>query len=291
MLSPSTKTRLLGLFGYPVEHSLSAAMHNQAFAHLGMDCLYLPFSVPPADLKAAVAGIRVLNLLGVNITIPHKEVVMDCLDEVTAEARGAGAVNTIVNRNGRLIGHNTDGTGFVRSMREMTGITPEGKTVVLVGAGGAARGVGVALGKSGARRIFIANRTKERALQVARDIQEHSGVWAGVADLTPEGLKPVLAQAQILIHASPVGMFPRQAEPPLVPEELLTQDLLVCDLVYRPSETALIKAARQRGCAVLPGWGMLVYQGAAAFELWFGGPAPVEVMRQAVLESLTLENA
>lgn len=286
MLSLTANTRLLGLLGYPVEHSLSAVMHNRAFTHLGLDCVYLPFSVQPANLAAAVEAIRALGMLGANVTIPHKEKVMDYLDEVTEDAQAAGAVNTIHHQRGRLVGHNTDGLGFIRSMQEETGLSPQKKTIVLVGAGGAARGVGVALGRSGARLIYIANRTIERAARVAQDIQDNSGVSVEIVELSPVKLKPVLEQAQILVHASAVGMHPHADVPPLVPPELLHQGLLVCDLVYRPRETSLIKAAQQRGCRVLPGWGMLVYQGAAAFELWLGQPAPVEVMRAAVLEHL-----
>ncbi|MDH7577845.1 MAG: shikimate dehydrogenase [Bacillota bacterium] len=279
-------TKVFALFGDPVAHSLSPVMQNRAFAYHGLPFCYIPFRVRREDLNAAVVAIRALGLGGVNITIPHKEQVIPYLDEVDREARLIGAVNTILNQNGRLIGYNTDGAGFLLSLNAEINFTPGGKRVVLLGAGGGARAVAFSLALGGTRALAIFNRNLERAQVLAEDLRRATGCDVETGNLRDDFLYPALARADLLVHASPVGMYPHHEEAPLVKAELLPPGLVVCDLVYNPPKTRLIIEAEARGCRVLSGIGMLVYQGALAFEIWTGLRAPVEVMRAAVKENL-----
>ncbi|HAA89345.1 MAG: Shikimate dehydrogenase [Thermoanaerobacterales bacterium 50_218] len=281
------KTRVYGLFGDPVGHSLSPLMQNTAFAFYDFPCCYVPFQVKREDLSVAVASIRALGMGGVNITIPHKEKVLAHLDQVDKEAELIGAVNTVVNRDGLLVGYNTDGAGFIRSLQEEAGFDPEGKKVVLLGAGGAARAVAFALALRGIGFLWIFNRTPARAQLLAQDVAEKTGCQTIGAGLEAELVRNALEQAQLLVHASPVGMYPHHDEEPLIDPLLLPPEVLVCDLVYNPPRTRLLSGAAERGCRVLSGLGMLVYQGALAFELWTGKKAPVSLMRSVLEEQLS----
>lgn len=276
----SGKTRVVGVFGDPVEHSLSPAMHNAAFAALELDWVYVPFHVKPEALGEAVRAVAALGMAGVNVTVPHKVRAMEHLDEVDEEARLIGAVNTIVNRSGRLVGYNTDGRGFLRSLEREGGAQPRGARAVIIGAGGAAQAIACSLALHGAARVTIANRTREKAEALARRISAHTQA-VGIS-LHPEELAPELAGADILVHTTSVGMYPHHNVPPAVPPELLSPATLVCDIVYTPRETTLIAAARARGCRVVTGEGMLAYQGAIALELWTGREAPEAVMLETL---------
>lgn len=278
------KTRVFGIFGYPVGHSASPAMHNAAFNACGMDCVYVPFPVAPESLAAAVAGIRAMGLAGVNITIPHKEEVLGFLDELSPEARLIGAVNTIVNADNRLIGHNTDGRGFLQSLEEEAGFRIAGKTVLLLGAGGAARGVSVQLALAGAKKVIIANRRAERAAAIAEVVAGKTGAGAEITDLTEQALARVMTESELIINSTPLGMHPNTGEMPLLPTELLDGTQLVADLIYNPVETTLLKKSKAAGAGTLGGLGMLLYQGVVAFELWTGQKAPVDVMRSALTD-------
>lgn len=272
----SGRTRVVGVFGDPVEHSLSPPMHNAAFSALNLDWAYVPFHVKPESLGDAVRGVAALGMAGVNVTVPHKVRVIEHLDEVDEEARLIGAVNTVVNRSGRLVGYNTDGRGFLRSLERQGGASPQGASVVIVGAGGAAQAIACSFALHGASRVTIANRTREKAESLARRISAHTRA-EGIS-LDPEELAPRLAGADIVVHTTSVGMYPNHEVPPPIPAELLSPHTLVCDIVYTPRETSLIAAARSRGCRVVTGEGMLAYQGAIAFELWTGREAPEDVM-------------
>ncbi|HUW64600.1 MAG TPA: shikimate dehydrogenase [Spirochaetia bacterium] len=286
----SGKTRLAGLFGYPVGHTLSPAMHNAAFACLGLDWVYLPFAVPPANLAEGIAGVRALNLAGVNLTVPHKETVLPLLDNLAPGARAIGAVNTVVNRDGVLTGHNTDADGFLRALQEEAGFHPRGRTVLILGAGGAARAVAVGCALAGAREIWVANRTLDRGAALAAHVDGLAGVrargicWTGAPDL-----EPVVDRADLVVQATSQGMYPRSGESPAFPFAALRRGTYVTDVVYNPAETAFLSAARQCGAQVLGGLEMLLYQGAMAFSLWTGHPAPVGVMRAALAEGLSLQ--
>lgn len=283
----SGTTAVVGVFGDPVAHSLSPAMHNRAFAALGLDFVYVPFHVRGERLGEAVAAVRALNLVGVNVTVPHKVRVMQFLDEIDAEARMIGAVNTIVHRSGRLVGYNTDGRGFVRSLERQAGRTPRGARVVIFGAGGAAQAIACSMARAGAASVAIANRTREKAEALARLVAAEAP--AAVLPAAPDDpeLRRALGAADIVVQATSVGMHPHHEAPPPLPVEAVRPGALVCDIVYNPRVTRLIEAARERGCETLTGEGMLVYQGAIAFELWTGQKAPEELMLATLDELLS----
>lgn len=276
-------TNVVGIIGRPVAHSLSPLMHNRAFAHSGLDWVYVPFEVSGDALATAVSGVRALSIRGVNVTVPHKTAVVSLVDELTPQAAAAGAVNTIVNRDGHLIGDNTDGVGFVRSLTDEADFDPRGARVVVLGAGGAARAIAVELARAGCARVVIANRTERKARELARLTERH-GVDAVALPLEREALAPEIDAADLLVQTTTLGMAGNREMP--VDDELLQPRLLVADIVYTPLMTPLLRAAKARGCAVVPGWGMLLYQGVEAFERWTGVPAPVSVMREVLLAAL-----
>jgi shikimate dehydrogenase len=279
-------TRQLGILGHPVAHSVSPAMHNAAFKSQGMNAVYGAFDVEPAGLRAAVEGIRALGFLGVNVTIPHKEAVIPLLDEVAPTARQVGAVNTIVNRGGRLIGYNTDGWGFISSLEEHK-IKIAAIHAVVLGAGGAARAVAMHLAMAGVRRLTIANRNPQRAEALAADVAraavrvEVAAVEAG----SPEE-RLALMDAGLVVNCTPLGMHPDEQTTPVSDINLLPQGAVVYDTVYRPMETRLLREARMRGLHTVGGLSMLVHQGACAWEYWFGRRGPVGVMHAAALAAL-----
>ncbi|MDA5108607.1 MULTISPECIES: shikimate dehydrogenase [Brevibacillus] len=278
----TSKTQLVGLLGHPVSHSQSPLMHNAAFSEKGLNFAYAAFDVEPERLEEAVAGIRALGIKGVNVTIPHKVAIMPMLDEIDPLAQRIGAVNTVVNRDGRLIGYNTDGTGYVRSLVEETGIDLREQVVTMMGAGGAARAVAFTLAEQGVREIRIINRSRERAALLA----EHVGTIVPTSVIDPADGKAAIADATLLINTTSIGMHPQVDEMP-VQAEWLHPGLIVSDLIYNPLETRLLKEARACGARVHSGVGMFVNQGALAFELWTGQAAPAETMRDIVLQQLT----
>lgn len=271
----SGTTKVVGLFGYPVEHSLSPAMHNAAFGHLNLDYCYVTFLVAPKRLKEAVEGIRALNLSGVNVTVPHKENVIPFLDTVSEEASFIGAVNTIRNDNGILTGYNTDGRGFMQSLVE-AGVEMKGKRVLIVGAGGASRAIGYYLCKE-VSVLSLYDTDAGRAAVLARHlntIRENVAVIDGHALNSRE----FLSHVEMIINATPLGL---KANDPLpVDASLLHKDHVVCDLIYKA--TPLLRRASEKGCRTFDGLGMLLWQGVFAFELWTGTRPPVEVMREAL---------
>ncbi|MDI6906734.1 MAG: shikimate dehydrogenase [Thermoanaerobacterales bacterium] len=287
---PDAATRLCGLLGHPVRHSLSPAMQNAAFQAAGLNVVYLAFDVLPSELPAAVAAVRALGLAGVNVTVPHKEACLPLLDELDPEASAVGAVNVVVVRDARLVGYNTDGDGFIRALRE-AGAEPRGRAAFILGAGGAARAVAVALALAGAARITITNRTPERAARLAADLtalgaQAGTLSWEALAEEAPEG-KTAVAASELIIQTTTLGMHPRADAVPPLPARWFSPRHIACDLVYNPRETRFLAAARARGARVVDGLGMLLHQGAASFELWTGQPAPLEVMRRALEAEIT----
>lgn len=278
-------TMMYGVLGDPIRHSKSPVMMNRAFEVSGLNHAYTAFHVLPGTLKDAVAGIRALGLGGANVTIPHKVEVMNYLDEIDEAARTIGAVNTIVNRSGKLIGYNTDGIGYVRSLKEETGLKLEGSKVVMIGAGGAARGVAYALAKEGTAHLYIANRSKDKAEQLAASLQD-------VCPASGHGLDELGAlseEAKLIVNNTPVGMHPDIDETP-ISEQYLHEGLVCSDLIYNPLETRFLREARGRGAAVHSGLGMFIYQGAYAFEYWTRLQAPVQAMREAVIQALGENN-
>jgi shikimate dehydrogenase len=267
----SGKSRIIGLFGHPVEHTLSPYMQNAAFSHCGLDYCYFPFSVQPDHLRNAIAAIRSLNFCGVNLTIPHKETCIPFLDSLDEEAAAIGAVNTITHNAGLLTGHNTDGRGFAMTLQEQ-GISLKGAKALIIGAGGASRAVGHYLSRTAAT-LHIYNRTREKAENLASFLSKMEANTGIIDNLSS------LAEYDIIINATPLGL--RDGDPLPLDPELLHPGQAVCDLIYR--KTPLLIRAHQQGCRTADGIGMLLWQGAYAFELWTGMPAPVEVMRTALL--------
>lgn len=289
-MKPSSSTKLIGIFGDPVSHSLSPAMQNAAFEYMGIDAVYLAFHVPArpaAALKTAVSSIKALGFMGVNITVPHKEKVIEFLDHVDSEAGDIGAVNTIVNKAGKLTGYNADARGYIESLRQEAGFSPQGKNAVVIGAGGASRAIAFAILKAGAKRLVIANRTLRRAQTLSRDLKKKFLKPEITAlPLDKNFLRPIAGDSQLIVNATSLGMA--GAEELDFPLYALPADAVVSDIVYRPFDTGFIKKALIRGLVVHRGLGMLVHQGALAFELWTGEKAPLDVMRMAALKALKL---
>ncbi len=278
----SGKTSVFGIFGHPVEHTFSPGMHNAAFQKIGMNACYVPFAVSPEQLGAAVRSIIPLGLRGLNITVPHKEKVIPLLDKVTDDALAIGAVNTIEVRNGMLVGHNTDGRGFLRSLEEDARFRPRGRTFAIVGAGGAARAVGCSLALAGAKKVLFYDVDAKKAQKLVRDLGKSVG--PRVAALDSSVVAEQASRSDCLINATPLGLRPDDPLP--ISKQVISQGQIVCDLVYNPKNTELLQAARARGAKTLSGIGMLLYQGVIAFEIWTGRKAPVAVMQKALARQI-----
>ena len=266
----------LGIIGHPIGHSISPLFQQAALDAIGLDATYQAWDVAPDEVGEFVARMRQDGTLGINVTVPHKEAVIPLLDEVDDWASTAGAVNTVVNRDGRLTGHNTDGVGFLRALREGAGFEPQGRTVLVLGAGGSARGVVYALIRAGVSRLTIANRTLERAERLVALAAEY-GI---TAEAVPLSESPAAARdAELIVNCTSVGMVhgPDENGTPLLARDIPATSL-VNDLVYNPLETPLLREARLANAGTLSGIEMLVYQGAASYEMWTGRAAPVDVM-------------
>lgn len=276
----------LGIIGYPIGHSISPLFQQAALDHAGIDASYRAWEVKPEEVPEFIAGLGEPGVLGINVTVPHKEAVIPHLDEVDQWASTAGAVNTIVNREGRLTGHNTDGLGFLRALLEVNGFAPRGRRVLILGAGGAARGVVLALVREEVSHLTIANRTLSRAERLVQ-IAEDAGLDALAVPLGGSELEGEAASADLIVNCTTLGLAhgPDEQGSPLSSRQI-PPTALVNDLVYNPLATPLLQAAAQAGAQVLGGIHMLVYQGAASYEMWTGQPAPVEVMLQAALEAM-----
>ena len=267
------QTTYVAIFGNPIAHSLSPQMHNAAFNHLGLNLAFLAFKVNKAA-EAAVA-IRTLGLRGASITIPHKEAIMEHLDEVDDVGRAIGAVNTVVAREGRLLGSNTDWLGVVRALEQVTELG--GKRCLVLGAGGAARAAIFGLQNRGAE-VCLTNRNQERGRSLAAEMNCTFVEWQSWDRF----------EVELLVNATPVGMSATRDQS-LISAQQLKESMVVLDMVYRPLETRLLKDAAAAGSMCVSGLEMLLYQGVAQFEIWTGQQAPVEVMRQALVESLANE--
>jgi len=280
---PSGKTKVCGIIGDPIEHTMSPVMHNAAFKRLGLDYVYLPFRVKREGLGKAIEGMRALNIRGLNVTIPHKVAVIPFLDELDPLAAKIGAVNTIVNDEGVLKGYNTDATGFLQALLER-GIEPKEKNVVILGAGGASRAISFILAERNAKLVML-NRTWAKAKICADRIAEIFQREATALKLDKENLAAALSKADILVNTTSVGMSPDIDETP-VTSDLLRPNLVVYDIVYNPIKTRLQREAEVAGATVISGLNMLVWQGALAFEKWTGLEAPVALMKEEVIKVL-----
>lgn len=281
------ETKRLLIIGYPLGHTLSPLMHNTAIEETGLPYRYEAEEVAPEDLARAVGRFKSEGVAGFNVTIPHKEAILPLLDEVEEEAERLGAVNTVVSREGLFVGTNTDGVGFMRSLKEDAGYEASGKLFVVLGAGGSSRAISAHLALGGASEVVIANRTLSRAERLAADLGEAVGrrCFRPLPLEGPETEKAVRS-AQCLINTTSVGMAGDPRSP--LPTEWIKPTLLVCDIIYRPLVTPLLEAAEERGASTLGGLGMLIYQGAEAFLRWTGAEMPVRRVRsvlEAVLEA------
>jgi shikimate dehydrogenase len=278
----SGKTHMCAVIGDPIEHSLSPAMQNAAFEHLKLDFVFLAFRVAPDQLEHAVKGVRALGIRGLNVTMPHKIAVTEFLDEPDAAVRFLGVANTILNQAGRLRGFNTDGVGALKALKN-NGVSLAGKKVLVLGAGGAAKAIAFSLARE-VDELCILNRDAAKARELAAVLQPCGKKISG-NELSPVQILKELQDSDVLVNATSAGMAPNIFES-LVKPEWLRPDVCVMDIVYNPLETKLIREARAAGAKVVNGVEMLLYQGAASFEIWTGYPAPVDVMREALLGKL-----
>ena len=281
-------SKLVGIIGYPIRHSISPVFQQAALDYYSLDATYQAWEVEPQSLPEFVNGLRSPDTLGINVTVPHKEAVMSHLDRIDDWAATAGAVNTVVNECGKLVGHNTDGSGFLRALEEHGHFSPEGRSVLILGAGGSAKAVALALARRGIARITIANRTLRRAQELAELIGKH-GPRVEAIPLAPseDAFVSAATACNLLVNCTTIGMKhgPDEKGSP-IPAQLIPSGVLVYDLVYNPPETTLLREAARSGATTLGGLPMLVYQGAASFEFWTGKSAPVEVMLKAAKAAL-----
>ncbi len=280
----SGRTKVCCVIGDPIEHTLSPVMHNAAFKELNLDLVYLAFRVRKEELRDAIAGARSLDVHGLNVTMPHKNAIMKHLDEIDSTARSIGAVNTILNAGGNLVGYITDGIGAINALKE-NGVGLEGKKMLLLGAGGAGKAIAFHAAQE-AEELKILNRTAQKAKELAEVLRKKFDKKISGNSLSSELLKKELEDADILVNATSVGMHPH-VDQSLVDPSWLRPELCVMDIIYNPLETKLAKDAKSMGAKVVSGVEMLVYQGAASFEIWTNRSAPVKVMKQAVLNKLS----
>jgi shikimate dehydrogenase len=277
----------LGVITDPHKQSTSPAFQQAAIDALGLGMVYERWPTPPEGLATRVTGLRAPSVLGANVTIPHKEAVMPMVDELDPLARRVGAVNTIVNREGRLSGYNTDVEGFLRALRDDAGFDPRGSDAVIAGAGGAARAVVVALIEAGAASIAVLNRSAERAQWLVDDLSPQAGgTWLEALPSAAGSWAKMAPRAQLLVNCTSVGMAGASRDESPVPFGVIRPEMLVFDLIYGPLETRLLRDARARGARVLGGLPMLVYQGAASFKIWTGQDAPIDIMLNAARQAL-----
>jgi shikimate dehydrogenase len=284
MMVISGKTRVCGVIGDPIEHTLSPTIHNAAFDHLKLDFVFLAFRVKAADLENAVQGMRGLGIHGLNVTMPHKSTVIGYLDEVDSAVKFLGSANTILNKDNVLSGFNTDGIGALKALRE-NGAELSEKKVLLLGAGGAAKAIAFSLAEE-VEELAILNRAAEKAKKLAEALGRISNKKIVGGALSSDAVAKSLQDSDVLINATSVGMHP-EANQSIVAPQWLRSDLTVMDIVYNPVETKLARDAKAAGAKVISGVEMLIYQGAASFEIWTKRSAPIEVMRRAALNKLS----
>jgi len=285
MTDVNGRTRILGIFGDPVGHSLSPLMQNAALAEAGIDAVYVPFHVTPENLPRAVEGLRAMQVWGVNVTVPHKEAICELLDELDPDARLIGAVNTVVSRDGRLTGYNTDGRGLVASLNEDLGFDPAGRRALLLGAGGTTRSVAVALSRAGAAEIIIANRTRKRAADlVAALATACKGTSFAITGTGTQELAAAVAVCDLVVNTTSIGL--QGDDYPGFPWQDVSADTFIYDIVYHRDGTPWLRHARETGCRCADGLGMLAAQGELAFEIWTGRVPPSGVMKCRLLAAV-----
>lgn len=259
-------------------------MHNAAFSELGLDYVYVPFHVRPNDLRVALEGFKATSILGVNVTVPYKQRVIPFLDQISQEATLIGAVNTLIFEQGKITGENTDASGFLQAMRHARFEVPRNGSAVVIGAGGSARAIVVALARANLQSIIIANRTAPKAVALATDLSEKTGVKISGMGLDDAKLPDAVSMSQLIVNTASASMD--ISHPLLIRPEWLTPQSVVYDIIYTPPETRLLQAAAKRGCHTIGGLEMLLYQGAIAFEKWTQIPPPIGTMRCALQQAL-----
>lgn len=281
----TAKYELIGLMAYPIRHSLSPTMQNRALDKLGLPYCYMAFEVDNASFPDAIKGLRALKMRGSGVSMPNKQLAIQFMDELAPAAKLAGAINTIVNDNGYLKGYNTDGTGHIRAIKE-TGFDVKGKTMVLVGAGGAATAIGAQAAVEGFKEIKLFNRKDEfweGAHAFAKRVNDNSDCRVTVCDLDDEKLfGDAIAGADVLTNAAKVGMKPLHELSVIKDVSMLRPDLLVSECVYNPHITKLLEQAQAAGCKTVDGYGMLLWQGYEQFKLWTGEDFPIEYIRESM---------
>lgn len=277
----TAQTKLLCIIGYPIEHSMSPIMHNAVIKELNLDYIYLAFRVYPNNLKLAVKAFKTLDIKGINVTIPFKEKIIKFLDEIDPIGQKIGAVNTIKNEDGYLIGRNTDAEGSKKAILN-SGFAISGRNVLILGAGGAARALCYGLAND-IDKITIVNRTENRAEKLAKELNRNFGIAIESKKFSASTLKEETKKADLLINTTPIGMYPNVDKTP-ISAEFFHENLFVFDVVYNPLETKLLKEANESGCKTLGGLDMLVYQGASAFEWWTNQKPNVNIMRSKIIE-------
>ncbi|MDK2980518.1 MAG: shikimate dehydrogenase [Chloroflexota bacterium] len=279
MLSKNYRSELVGVFGCPIDENPTGVMEEAGFAARGLDFRYLTIKVEEGDLGAAMQGLRAMHMRGINLTIPHKVAVLQYLDELSEAAAIIGAVNVVVNNDGKLWGENTDGKGFLTSLQD-AGVSVQDKTVTVLGAGGAARAIAVECALAGAEKIFIVNRTAQRGQELADLLKEKTAAqvefvpWQGTI-VVPQG-------THILVNATSIGLFPHVDEKPDIDYDTITQDMVVTDVIFNDPNSLFLQEAAARGAQTINGLGMLVNQGALNFTLWTGEEAPLAIMTETL---------
>jgi shikimate dehydrogenase len=282
---PNYKAELVGVFGHPVSENPTVVMQEAGFHALNLNWRYLTIEVLPRDLGAAMQGLLAFNMRGINLTIPHKVAVLQHLDEVKPDAALMGAVNTVVRLGDKLVGENTDGKGFMRSLTQDAKVNPRGKKVLVLGAGGAARSITVELALAGAERITLVNRSPERGRILTELLNAKTPAKTGFVEW--RGTYSIPGDTDILVNATSIGLFPNVHEKPDIAYASIRPGMVVCDVIHTPL-TPFLKEAQDRGAKIVDGLGMLVYQGAIGFKLWTGLEAPVEAMHRALAKAFNL---
>ena len=284
--NPNYKAELVGVFGHPVSENPTVVMQEAGFQALNLNWRYLTIEVLPRDLGAAIQGLRAFNMKGINLTIPHKVEVLKYLDEIKPDAALMGAVNTIIRSGDKLVGENTDGKGFMRSLTQDAKVDPKGKQVLVLGAGGAARSITVELALAGARQITIVNRSSARGRVLTELLNSKTSAKASFIEW--RGTCSIPGDTDILVNATSIGLFPNVHDKPDINCDSISSRMVVCDVIHTPM-TPFLKEAQDRGAKIVDGLGMLVYQGAIGFKLWTGLEAPVQAMHKALSKAFNLE--
>lgn len=279
-------TKIIGLIGDPLEHSVSFEMHNAVFDKLKLDYCFIPLQVNAQDLGKALNGLRAFGFVGANITIPHKESIIAFLDETTKIPRLIGSVNTVLNQGGKLVGYNTDGPGFIDSLKKDCNFDPKGKKAVILGAGGGSKAVSIMIAKEGIKTLIIADKVYEKSKNLCEYINSHFEIAPYACPTDSNELKVSIESCDLLINATPVGMHPKKDECPIDKSIKIPSNALVYDLIYNPEETELLKMAKKAGARTRNGMDMLVRQGALAFSLFTEQEPPVDIMKATVVEAV-----